>query len=45
MTHEARVPTRMADGTFVRLTRSEIEADLVAGSEAAGSSCRATAPA
>ena len=35
MTHEARVPTRMADGTFVRLTRSEIEADLVAGSEAA----------
>ena len=35
MTSEARVPTRMADGTFVRLTRSEIKADLVAGSEAA----------
>ena len=35
MTTEDRVPTRMADGTFVRLTRSEIKADLVAGSEAA----------
>ena len=35
MTNEARVPTRMGDGTFVHLTRSEIRADLVAGSEAA----------
>lgn len=35
MTNEARVPTRMGDGTFARLTRSEIRADLVAGSEAA----------
>ena len=35
MTNETRVPTRMGDGTFVHLTRSEIRADLVAGSEAA----------
>ena len=35
MTEEARVPTRMGDGTFTRLTRSEIRADLVAGSEVA----------
>ena len=35
MTNEARVPTRMGDGTFTRMTRSEIRADLVAGSEAA----------
>ena len=35
MTNEPRVPTRMGDGTFARLTRSEIRADLVAGSEAA----------
>ena len=35
VTSEARVPTRMGDGTFVRLTRSEIRADLEAGSEAA----------
>ena len=35
MTNEIRVPTRMGDGTFARLTRSEIRADLVAGSEAA----------
>ena len=27
-----RVPTRMGDGTFTQLTRSEIRADLVAGS-------------
>ena len=35
MNDEIRVPTRMGDGTFVRLTRSEIRADLIAGSEAA----------
>ena len=35
MTSEARVPTRMGDGTFTHLTRSEIRADLVAGSEIA----------
>ena len=35
MTNEARVATRMGDGTFVQLTRSEIRADLEAGSEAA----------
>ena len=35
MTNETRVPTRMGDGAFVYLTRSEIRADLVAGSEAA----------
>jgi dimethylamine--corrinoid protein Co-methyltransferase len=35
VTNEARVPTRMGDGTFVYLTRSEIRVDLVAGSEAA----------
>ena len=34
MSSEGRVPTRMADGTFVRLARSEIRADLEAGSEA-----------
>lgn len=35
MKNEGRIPTRMGDGTFVRLTRSEIRADLEAGSEAA----------
>ncbi len=35
MTNESRVPTRMGDGTFALMTRSEIRADLVAGSEAA----------
>jgi dimethylamine--corrinoid protein Co-methyltransferase len=35
MTNEPKVPTRMGDGTFVERTRSEIRADLVAGSEAA----------
>ncbi len=35
MSGELRVPTRMADGTFVRMTRAEIRADLEAGSEAA----------
>ena len=35
MTNEARVPTRMGDGTFTQLTRSEIRADLIAGSEVA----------
>ena len=35
MTNEPRVPTRMGDGTFTHLTRSEIRADLVAGSEIA----------
>ena len=35
MTNEPRVPTRMGDGTFTQLTRSEIRADLVAGSEVA----------
>ena len=35
MTNEAKVPTRMGDGTFTQLTRSEIRADLIAGSEAA----------
>ena len=31
MTNELRVPTRMGDGTFTHLTRSEIRADLDAG--------------
>jgi dimethylamine---corrinoid protein Co-methyltransferase len=35
VTNEDRVPTRMGDGTFVQLTRSEIRADLEAGSAAA----------
>ena len=35
MTNETRVPTRMGDGTFTQLTRSEIRADLIAGSEVA----------
>ena len=35
MTEETRVPTRMGDGTFTHLTRSEIRADLIAGSEVA----------
>ena len=35
MTNESRVPTRMGDGTFTEMTRSEIRADIVAGSEAA----------
>ena len=35
MTTEPRVPTRMGDGTFTEMTRSEIRADLIAGSEAA----------
>ena len=35
MTNEGRIPTRMGDGTFAYLTRSEIRADLEAGSEAA----------
>ena len=30
-----RIPTRLGDGSLVELTRAEIEADLVAGSEAA----------
>jgi dimethylamine--corrinoid protein Co-methyltransferase len=33
--NEARIPTRMGDGSFVRLTRSEIRADLEAGVAAA----------
>ncbi len=32
---EQKIPTRMGDGSFARLTRSEIRADLEAGSEAA----------
>ena len=42
MTNEPRVPTRMGDGTFTHLTRSEIRADLVAGSESrpSGPRCR-----
>ena len=32
---EPRIPTRMGDGSFVGLTRSEIKADLEAGAEAA----------
>lgn len=35
MTNEAGVPTRMGDGTFTSMTRSEIRADLIAGSEMA----------
>ena len=35
MIHEGRLPTRMGDGTFAHMTRSEIRADLEAGSEAA----------
>ena len=35
MTSESRLPTRMGDGTFAYLTRSEIRADLEAGSQAA----------
>jgi len=35
MTNEPKVPTRMGDGTFTHMTRSEIRADLVAGSEIA----------
>ena len=31
MTEEPRIPTRMGDGTFARMTRSEIRADLEAG--------------
>ena len=30
---ERRITTRLGDGSFIELTRSEIEADLVAGSE------------
>jgi dimethylamine---corrinoid protein Co-methyltransferase len=30
-----RIPTRLGDGSLVELTRAEVEADLVAGSEAA----------
>jgi dimethylamine--corrinoid protein Co-methyltransferase len=30
-----RIPTRLGDGSLVELTRAEIEADLIAGSEAA----------
>ncbi len=30
---ERRIATRLGDGSFIELTRSEIEADLVAGSE------------
>jgi len=35
VTSESRLPTRMGDGTFAYLTRSEIRADLEAGSQAA----------
>ncbi len=35
MVNEGRLPTRMGDGTFAWLTRSEIRADLESGSEAA----------
>ncbi len=30
---ERRIATRLGDGSFIELTRSEIEADLMAGSE------------
>jgi dimethylamine--corrinoid protein Co-methyltransferase len=33
--NEGRIPTRMGDGTFAQMTRSEIRADLEAGSAAA----------
>ena len=32
MVHEGRLPTRMGDGTFAWLSRSEIRADLESGS-------------
>jgi hypothetical protein len=32
---ERRIPTRMGDGTVARMTRSEIRADVEAGTEAA----------
>ena len=32
---EQRIPTRMGDGSIVRMTRSEIRADVEAGSEVA----------
>jgi dimethylamine--corrinoid protein Co-methyltransferase len=35
VTNEARVPTRMGDGSFARLTRSEIRAELEDGTAAA----------
>jgi len=35
MDNESRIPTRMGDGELVHMTRSEIRADLEAGTEAA----------